>query len=350
MDIAIATYTFLPEIGGVARNVSILAEAFAAAGHRVTVVTTAPGPSDGFGHEVVRNPGPLRLWRLTRRADVLIHSNLSLKLVYPLLFMRRPFALRHHSESAFALSRRTLSKDALRRRVFDRATHFVTSDFIGRKGGLADYVVTHPFANPRYVTPERVQPVGERRGALFVGRLEAEKGLIFLLERWPNLREALDAGTLTVVGDGALRGELERRIAAGEAGQVDYLGALPPAETAAAMGRAAYVFVPSLWQEPFGAVALEALAMGALVIHSGRGGLMEATGTLGFAFDPDDEGSLDAALARARAARDRQRAEPGERARYMAAVAEHVARFRPEIVAETILATMASIRDAKTML
>ena len=48
------------------------------------------------------------------------------------------------------------------------------------------------------------------------------------------------------------------------------------------MACSAFVLVPSLWEEPFGAVALEAVAARALVVASDRGGLAEATGDLGF--------------------------------------------------------------------
>jgi glycosyltransferase involved in cell wall biosynthesis len=42
--------------------------------------------------------------------------------------------------------------------------------------------------------------------------------------------------------------------------------------------RAAIVAIPSLWQEPFGLVAIEAPAAGAAVLSSGLGGLAEASG------------------------------------------------------------------------
>ena len=44
------------------------------------------------------------------------------------------------------------------------------------------------------------------------------------------------------------------------------------------MARAAIVVVPSRWPEPFGLVALEALASGAALICSPRGGLPEVAG------------------------------------------------------------------------
>ena len=58
-------------------------------------------------------------------------------------------------------------------------------------------------------------------------------------------------------------------------------------EVLAAMARAAIVVVPSRWAEPFGLVALEALASGAALICSPRGGLPEVAGDAAVYADPD---------------------------------------------------------------
>jgi glycosyltransferase involved in cell wall biosynthesis len=52
--------------------------------------------------------------------------------------------------------------------------------------------------------------------------------------------------------------------------------------------------VPSLWHEPFGRVAIEAMAWGIPVIASRRGGLPEIVqpGVNGWLFEPDEKESL----------------------------------------------------------
>ena len=59
-----------------------------------------------------------------------------------------------------------------------------------------------------------------------------------------------------------------------------------------AMARAAIVIVPSRWQEPFGLTALEALANGAALIVSPRGGLREVAGDVALYIDPDQPRSI----------------------------------------------------------
>jgi glycosyltransferase involved in cell wall biosynthesis len=73
-------------------------------------------------------------------------------------------------------------------------------------------------------------------------------------------------------------------------------GYRPQAEVLEAMARAAIVVVPSRWAEPFGLTALEAMACGAALITSGRGGLSEIAGEAGVTINPDRPDTLAAAL------------------------------------------------------
>jgi glycogen(starch) synthase len=337
MKIVIASHDFLPNVGGVATTVSILAHGFTDAGHDVTVVTISPGPTDGYGYPVVRNPPAWKLCKLYSGADILVLSNLAIRLIYPLLVFRRPFALQHHSESAFKLCASPFSLDYLRRSVMKRAKHFMTSACIGNKSGLKEYVLTSPFANPYHIIQDTMVPLDHRGGALFAGRLEPEKGILFLLDRWPEIRDILRIGEVRIAGDGSLRPELERKISDGLSG-VTYLGPLSIARMAREMAYSAFVIVPSLWEEPFGAVAIEAVAAGALVVASNRGGLAEATGDLGFLYDPDDPASFRHALHAAREAFDGQLGDLKKRKVHETAVAQHIARFSPAVVVEKIIA------------
>ncbi|MBI2425946.1 MAG: glycosyltransferase family 4 protein [Candidatus Hydrogenedentes bacterium] len=71
-------------------------------------------------------------------------------------------------------------------------------------------------------------------------------------------------------------------------------------ETAELYRRADVCVVPSVWQEPFGMVALEAMATGRPICASAVGGLQHivADGETGFLFPPGDAPALAAALSR----------------------------------------------------
>jgi glycosyltransferase involved in cell wall biosynthesis len=54
--------------------------------------------------------------------------------------------------------------------------------------------------------------------------------------------------------------------------------------------------VPSVWQEPFGVVALEAMACGCVPLVSRSGGLPDAAGAAGVVFQPGDSQALAQAI------------------------------------------------------
>jgi glycosyltransferase involved in cell wall biosynthesis len=109
---------------------------------------------------------------------------------------------------------------------------------------------------------------------IFVGRLLPFKGVALLLEAISRVRTDVPV-SLTVVGDGPLRAELERRTQELQLGEiVAFLGTLTMAEVAEQM-RSAHVFcLPSI-RESGGAVLLEAAASGLPIIAVNYGGPAE---------------------------------------------------------------------------
>jgi glycosyltransferase involved in cell wall biosynthesis len=105
--------------------------------------------------------------------------------------------------------------------------------------------------------------------ALFVGRLEPQKGLGDLLEAWPLVRAANPRAVLRLVGAGPL--EARARATAG----VEVLGARPHDEIPAHMHRASLFVLPS-WAEGMPNVVLEALACGRPVVATRVGGIPDA--------------------------------------------------------------------------
>lgn len=114
--------------------------------------------------------------------------------------------------------------------------------------------------------------------AAFAGRLVPEKGVHILLEAWERVWPDLPEGaTLLVAGDGPERERL-RELAGkmGAAGRaVTWLGHIKREELPQQLASAGIHVVPSLWAEPFGIVAAEAMMRGAAVIASDTGGLAE---------------------------------------------------------------------------
>ena len=84
--------------------------------------------------------------------------------------------------------------------------------------------------------------------------------------------------------------------AAAEAANVRMLGYRDHPDVLIAMARASIVVVPSRWPEPFGLVALEAMASGAALVCSPRGGLPEVAGDAAIYANPDHPAEIAAAI------------------------------------------------------
>jgi len=126
------------------------------------------------------------------------------------------------------------------------------------------------------------------------GRLQYEKGFQFLIEAMSSLRRSVPGVRLVIAGRGSYLSELEGLAAfLGVADVVDFAGFLPDPALRDLLHRASCVVIPSLY-EPFGIVALEALAAGAPLVASASGGLAEILGGTEAAllFEPGNRAQL----------------------------------------------------------
>ena len=119
-----------------------------------------------------------------------------------------------------------------------------------------------------------------RRAArpLFVaaGRLSREKGIDSLIEAIARVREGGADAHLRLVGDGPERGELEllaSRLGVSDA--IEITGWVEHDQVEAHLRDAWAVLAPSLWAEPLGLSAVEAIVRGLPVIASAVGGYAE---------------------------------------------------------------------------
>lgn len=162
-------------------------------------------------------------------------------------------------------------------------SHYMEQELVRAGLPREDIVELFPFSAPllrSYVLPK----VPSRQGVLFAGRLEPYKGVELLLtaaQKMPEV-EFLFAG----------KGSQEALVinAAKRYPNVRYLGFLQDDEMWQQMAAAQVVAVPSLWAEPFGLVALEALVIGTPILVSDRGALPELVrdNTFGRIFKADD--------------------------------------------------------------
>ncbi len=113
----------------------------------------------------------------------------------------------------------------------------------------------------------------ESGSILFAGRLESYKGAHILLE---SLRYLPSDTRIIIAGVGPEESRLKAMVRGDD--RVAFLGFVPGDELWRLMAQAAVVVVPSIWAEPYGLVALEAMCQGTPVIVANSGGLPEIVG------------------------------------------------------------------------
>lgn len=159
------------------------------------------------------------------------------------------------------------------------------SDFVRRRhvaeGFPAERIVVVPNLSDM---PDRLPPRPPGRYAAFVGRISPEKGVRTLVDA------ARIAGIpVRVAGAGA-----PAEMLAAATPDVEFVGPLGRAEVPAFLAGARFLVVPSLFEEPFGIVAAEAMGQGVPVVAARSGGLPEVVeeGETGLLFEPGDAAAL----------------------------------------------------------
>ena len=344
MKILFATHRFFPEVGGLETVSLILAEEFVKAGHEVRLVTHAAADDatddSRFPYPVFRRPRAGTLLSLLRWCDVYFQNNISMRTLWPLLCVRRPWVPAHHTWLT-RVSGRIGWQDRLKK-------------FLLRHGTAAPIAVSHEVArllevpgtivigNPYQPGLFRVLPeVARTRDLVFLARLVSDKGGDLLLDALADLKAQGFAPELTVVGDGPELASLRRQVETlGLTRQVQFTGVLLGEELVRTLNAHRIMVVPSRTPEPFGVVALEGLACGCVVVGSEGGGLTDAIGSCGLTFPNHDKRALSRALGRVlfdAALYDELRSH----------APEHLERHQPEKVAEAYLRVFGKSRNAE---
>jgi glycogen synthase len=139
-------------------------------------------------------------------------------------------------------------------------------------GALPDARIANAGVDGRLFKAAPEQPWRWR--LLYCGRVDPRKGIDLAVASLPLLP---DEATLAVVGDGdpAHREELERLARELDVGDRVHFERVDRARLADTFAESDTLLFPVRWDEPWGLVPLEAMAVGLLVVASGRGGSSE---------------------------------------------------------------------------
>jgi spore coat protein SA len=140
----------------------------------------------------------------------------------------------------------------------------------------------------------------ERKTIFFVGRLDAEKGVLQLIQAYARVLETHPDATLVIGGStgfGTHQGtpyvrqvrELANAVIRNCNGKIQFTGYIDHDRDLPSWFQKATIFAsPSLFQEPFGLVNAEAMACATPVVGADRGGIPEVLGGTGRLVDPED--------------------------------------------------------------
>lgn len=312
-------------MGGIETVSALLAEHFQRDGHGVVVVTQTAGDAAGDSHayRVVRRPATAALLALVRWADVILHNNISLRFAWPLVFLRRPWVVAHHTW----IPRTGLAARA-KRLLLPFASHIAVSHAIADDLPVASSVLPNPYADDRF---QQIAGAAREGQLVFVGRLVSDKGVDVLLDTLGSLRRRGRQVRLTIIGDGPEEQALRRQASKlGIAGQVEFAGRRVGTALVDSLNAHQVLVMPSMWEEPFGVVALEAMACGCVPLVARSGGLPDAVGAAGRVVPRGDREALANAI---EALID----NPAALNQYRAEAAAHLARHTRERVAREYL-------------
>ena len=150
-------------------------------------------------------------------------------------------------------------------------------------GFRSEQVVVLPNMIP---VPDATADPADGEYAAFSGRLSPEKGVSALLAAAAQLPHI----PVKLAGNGPQSAHLSEQATL----NVTFSGWRDRTEMAGFYRKARFAVVPSVWHEPFGMVAIEAMSHGLPVIASRRGGLPEIVddGVTGLLFEPGNVGDL----------------------------------------------------------
>lgn len=330
MKIAFFTETFLPKVDGIVTRLTKTVQHLVAAGDEVLIFCPEGAPTTYMGAQVVGVPAmPLPLYpelklalprpavaeALDRFKPDLVHVVnpavlglggiwLAKTKAYPLVasyHTHLPKYLEHYGMGMLEPLLWELLKAAHNQARLNLCTSTAMVQELSEKG------IQHTDLWQRGVDTELFQPslrsdaMRQRllngqsdtgKLLLYIGRLSAEKQI----ERIRPVLEAMPDARLALVGDGPYRLQLEK-IFAGT--PTHFVGYLAGQELAAAYASGDAFLFPSS-TETLGLVLLEAMAAGCPVVGANRGGIPDivSDGINGCLYEPDQEGSLAAAVQR----------------------------------------------------
>ena len=323
MRLLLVSNKFAPDYGGIETVSLALAEGLRNKDLVLEVLTHSRQMSDvDERFRVIRNPGPLQVFGAYLRADVVLHNNICLRFLWPLLILwRTPVVYAVHNWLR-AENGRVGFRELIKRKVIAMGRSISVSRAVQSSLPFNSTLVYNSYDSSSFYCSgyeERTQ-----NSVAFVGRLVQGKGCLVLVKALAILMDRGFQFKCVIVGDGVERDRIEERVDALGLTNVEFLGPLGASAIGDVLRKTEVLAVPSHYGEAFGIVALEGVASGCYVITSDDGGLPEAVGACGESVPQHDAEELAKAIGNAWALK------PWSSDTFSEARAAHLRRFSQE--------------------
>jgi glycosyltransferase involved in cell wall biosynthesis len=322
MKVAFFTRAFSPSIGGIERIAEILAYEFSRCGHNVIVVTDTPArelTNIKQLFSVIRTQSLLCRLAAFRSCDAILFFNLSLIGLIPALLSGKPIIVSHHGiyEGRGFLA---IILEWIKLKLTYFLPNISVSYFVAKHIPGISSVISNAYDSSLFIRNNTVIRTGD---FVFCGRLVPEKGVLLCLEAFKLTLNTFPDARLAIIGSGTEAEIIEDFVLSNQiANQVAILGELSGHSLVEEVQQYSCLLVPSIWEEPFGIVALEGFACCDTVIATRKGGLPEVLDGFGILVEPDIK-DLSAAMINVLDAKRKEIFLPGqpsdeERANYLA--------------------------------
>lgn len=298
MKILFYSLSYYPKTGGLETVAQILAQGLSKKGHEVYIITATDLNEHQeleAGYTILRKPSALEFWSVYSKCDLFIHHNVSLKGIWPLLLLPKKWVVIHHL-TYFNRDGALKPFEWLKRNLSRLAINISCSHFVNNTLPKRGHVIWNPYDDKTFYNQHLKR---KDKSFVFVGRLVSDKGCDILIEAFSKLIVEHPDATLTIVGDGPDKPKLLALVNKYHLEKkVSFTGILKGNKLAAKLNEYQIAVIPSIWQEPFGVVALEVIACGCIPLYSDVGGLREACGEIGIAVEKTNPESLKKHMAR----------------------------------------------------
>lgn len=291
MNILMVSINFYPSIGGIEIITENLANEFVRKGHKVTIITRTPNNEKikKFPFKVLRSPSYFDLFKAYKQCDVYIHQSISLKYVWPLLLIKKPFFIVYHQ-----VGWEKGIKGQIKKFTSLFAHNICVSKTTANAYHLKKYNIIYNAYNDNIF--KCTNDKNNRQDITFVGRLHRDKGVYLLIDAFNEFKKETKSNYhLNIIGDSSERSKIKNYAARTEfASDIYFLGEMQPEQISQILNKTHIQAVTSTlpYREAFGIVALEGLACGCIVIGSNGDGIEEALHSAGLIYKNGNQQDL----------------------------------------------------------